>query len=84
MPKPRFTVDLLERLIATYAETYVGLWVASGLGAAYITDMSSWDKALVAFLPTAVALIKGLVAKGIGSPDSAALLPASEQRDTRV
>ena len=74
-PRARYLLDIAERSAATYAEVYLGLWLASGLGVEFLTDLSSADKALTATLPTLLAVAKGVLARGVGSADTAAALP---------
>jgi hypothetical protein len=74
-----FALDLFERVLATYGEAYIGLMIASGLGAQYVVDMSNANKALVAALPALAALVKGAIAKYLGNRQSAALLPAAAE-----
>ena len=70
--------DLAERVGFTYLEAYLGLWLASGLGVEFVTDLSSADKALVSLLPTLLAVVKGLLARQVGSDRTAAVLPAKD------
>lgn len=81
-----FGVDFLYRLVRTYAVSFVGLWSASVAAAvaagasgltASIASAAAW-----AAIPAAVTFVKGTAAKilserGVGNPDTAALLPAS-------
>jgi hypothetical protein len=69
----RYAKDLAERVLSTYVQVYLGLWIASGIGIEFVTDLSSADKALVATLPTALSVLKGLLAKTVSDPDSASL-----------
>jgi hypothetical protein len=71
----RYLLDLIERVGFTYLEVYLGLWLASGLGVAFLTDLSTWDRALASVLPTLLALVKGVGARAVGSPTTAAVLP---------
>lgn len=66
--RKRFVVDLVERVVATYVETFVGLLMVSG-----VTNLSTARTAAVAALPTALAVVKGAAAKFVGSRDSASL-----------
>lgn len=74
----RYVLDLLERVTATYLEVYLGLWIASGLGVQFLTDLSHAEKALTALLPTLLAVVKGLLARTRGSANTAAMLPAAD------
>lgn len=73
MPKPKFLIDLAERVAATYAQVFIGLLIISGFGADGVTDLSLVKKAAIAALPAALSALKGLIAKGTGNPDSASL-----------
>lgn len=73
---PRYLLDLAERTAATYFEALLGLLLASGFGVAQITDLSFWTKAAVAAIPAALAVLKSGLARFVGSPNTAALLPA--------
>lgn len=74
----RYLLDLLERMGFTYLEAYLGLWLASGLGVQQLTDLSSYDKALVSVLPALLAGVKGLAARGVGSSETAAVLAVAD------
>jgi hypothetical protein len=74
----RYLADLAERTAATYAEVFLGLLIASGLGVDQVTDLAVWEKAAVAAVPAALAVVKGALASRIGAPDSASVLPADE------
>lgn len=71
---PRYVVDLIERVASTYATAFIGLLLASGMD---LTDLSSLKAAAIAALPAALAVIKGLLARFVGDPGTAAILPAS-------
>ncbi len=75
MTGPRYLLDLAERTAATYFEALLGLLLASGIGVAQITDLSFWTKAAVAAIPAGLAVLKGGMAKFVGSANTAALLP---------
>jgi hypothetical protein len=73
-------LDVLERVAFTYLESLFGLWLASGLGIAVVTDLAVYQKALVSCLPALLALIKSLIAlraAGTLSPASLAEGPAA-------
>lgn len=71
---PRYLADLLERTAATYSFTALGLMTANGFD---ITSISADKAALVAAIPAGLTVVKGFVARFVGDPDSAALLPAA-------
>ena len=67
-----FLIDLLERSIATYVETFLGLLIASGLGTP-ADRMALLEKAAIAAIPAALATAKAGLAKFRGDPNSASL-----------
>jgi hypothetical protein len=73
-----YLLDLVERAGATYVESFLGLMVASGIGTNYLTDVSVWNKALIACAPTLLSIVKGGLARFTGAPNSASLLPAKD------
>ena len=70
--RKNFIVDLLERTIATYAEAFLGLLIASGLGTP-ADRMALLEKAAVAAIPAALAVAKAGLAKFRGDPNTASL-----------
>ena len=74
MPATRkdFIIDLLERSIATYVETFLGLLIASGLGTP-ADRMALLEKAAIAAIPAALAVAKAGLAKFKGDPNSASI-----------
>lgn len=63
--------DLSERVLATFAGSLVTLWGAGGLNLLHV----DWRLDLgIAGATALVALVKGLAAKSVGDPSSAALL----------
>lgn len=69
----RFTIDLLERVAATYAEAFVGLLIASGFGIVGVADLSTVGKAAVSAIPAGLSALKAGLATLRGNPDSASL-----------
>ena len=67
-----FFIDLLERTVATYVETFLGLLIASGLGTP-ADRMALLEKAAIAAIPAALAVAKAGLAKFKGNPNSASL-----------
>lgn len=65
-------LDAAERVIATYVQAFLGLVIAAGLDA---MSMSTLKAAAVAALPAALSALKAVVARTVGSPDDASLLP---------
>lgn len=70
----RYLADLAERVAATYATAFLGLLLANGFD---LTDLSAVKAAAIASLPAALAVIKGVLAKVVGDPGTAALLPTA-------
>lgn len=69
-PAPRsFGVALLERIVATWAVTFLGL-VAANPG-----DVATYRLAAVSALTAALAVVKGVLAALVGSPDTPSLDP---------
>ncbi len=70
---PRYIRDLVERVLSTYAQSFLGLLIASGFGVDGVLDLSLVVKAAVAALPAALSLLKGLLARTVGDKESASL-----------
>lgn len=68
--------DVAERAAATWVETFCGLLIASGLDAPGIHLISVAERAAIAALPAALAIIKAAFASRVGPPSSASLDPA--------
>lgn len=88
-----FGVDFLYRLIRTYVASFVGLWGASVAaavaGGGDALTASAASAAAWAAVPAVVTFLKGTAAKmladrGVGNPDTAALLPASVDRQFAI
>jgi hypothetical protein len=71
---PRFLTDLVERVIATYATAFLGLLLANGFD---LTDLGAVKAAAIASIPAALSIIKGVLARFVGDPGTAALLPTA-------
>lgn len=69
---PKFLTDLVERTAATYALTALGLLTADGFA---ITNLGADKAALVAAIPAGLTVVKGFIARFVGDPNTAALLP---------
>ncbi|GAA2825477.1 holin [Kitasatospora sp. CM 4170] len=72
----RFFRDLLERTLATYAVTLLGLLTASGVD---LTDLGALQAAVIAAIPAGLSVVKGVLATLVGDPNSAALLGRSRE-----
>lgn len=72
----KYARDLVERVVATFAQAFLGALVAGNwFDVAHIRDLSIVQTAGVAGLVAVLALIKGVVAKLISRDDSASLAP---------
>ncbi len=60
--------DLVERVAMTFAEGFLGAVVVTEL-----TDQKMWYAAAMAGVAAAASLVKGLLARGVGNPESASL-----------
>jgi hypothetical protein len=69
----RYIRDLVERVGSTYAQAFLGLLLASGVGVDGVLDLSTIKKAAIAAIPAALSLVKGLLARGVGDKESASL-----------
>ncbi|MFE9382395.1 hypothetical protein ACFYMO_04025 [Streptomyces sp. NPDC007025] len=68
-----YLVDLVERVLATFVVAAAG--VAFAAGPADMFSASFWETVAAAGIAAAASLVKGLLAKGIGSPQSASTAP---------
>lgn len=71
MALSKFFADLFERTVSTYVQVFLGLVISSGLD---VTNLGTLKAAAVAAIPAGLAVIKGLVAKQFGTPDSAGFI----------
>jgi uncharacterized protein involved in response to NO len=63
--------DLAERVLATYALTFLGLLLAAGYD---WTDVSALKSAALAAVPAALQLVYSALAKFVGDPSSAGVV----------
>lgn len=80
--KKTFLPDLVERVVFTYLESFLGLVIASAFVDSGKLNMGAVTAAAVSALPAALSLLKGLIASQIGDTGTAAALPAAQ--DTEV
>ena len=70
-----FLVDLVERAVATYVQTVIGLLIVSG-----VTDLAAVQSAAVAAIPAGLSVVKSVLAEryvpGTVSPASLAQSPS--------
>ncbi|MCD9143202.1 holin [Streptomyces albireticuli] len=69
---PKVLVDVLERTLAAYLTTFLGLLLADGFD---LTDVSALKAAAIAAVPAALSVIKGAIGTRFGDRTSAAWLP---------
>ncbi len=62
-------VDLAERVVATYIQSFLGLLLVADA-----IDIGAVKAALVAAAPAALAVVKGVLAKRLGDPESASVV----------
>lgn len=67
-------LDTVERVLATFAESAIGIWVLAG--PANVFSLSTAHGAAAAGLISALVVVKSAVAAGIGNKDSASLVPS--------
>ncbi|MFE0042065.1 hypothetical protein [Streptomyces albireticuli] len=72
---PKVLVDVLERTLAAYLTTFLGLLLADGFD---LTDVSALKAAAIAAVPAALSVIKGAIGTRFGDRTSAAWLPGGK------
>ncbi len=72
-PMSFFTKDLLERLVATFVQAFLGVVIVSGL------DNIDVKAAATAGVAAALSLVKSLIAKRIGDPGDASLVSGTAE-----
>ncbi|HET7736442.1 MAG TPA: hypothetical protein VFK52_10730 [Nocardioidaceae bacterium] len=70
----KYLIDLAERVLATYFETFLGLLIAAWADVATIGLLSVAELAAVAALPAALAVAKGGVARFRGDRENPSLV----------
>lgn len=68
----RWTLDTLERALATYAQSFIGLLIASPM---LDLDLSTVRALAVAALPAALAVVKAALASRVQAISPASLVP---------
>lgn len=68
----RWMLDTLERTLATYAQTFIGLLIASPM---LNLDLSTVRALAVAALPAALAVVKAALASRVHALSPASLMP---------
>lgn len=69
-----FTKDLTERVLSTYVVTLLGLAIAGWAEVKGVKNLSFLGTAALSAVPAALSVLKGGLAKFVGSPDSASLV----------
>lgn len=68
-----FLIDLAERVAATYLQSFIGLLLVSGA-----LDIDTLKAAALAAVPAALAVVKGVLARKVGDPESASFVDGTE------
>lgn len=71
----RFLLDLAERALTTFVQSYIAVWFVLGAEYENLFDPECWQGGVVGLV---LAVAKGVGAKNIGADDSASLLPADQ------
>ncbi len=75
----RYWIDVAERVFWTFLQAFGAQLVLSGwFTVDGVIDLSILEKAGLAGVAAALSFVKGLVARGVGSPTTAALLPVED------
>lgn len=64
--------DVLERAVATYLQTVVGLLSAASFGVEELSDLGTVKSLLVAGIPAALSVVKGALAAALPYGDESA------------
>ena len=70
----KYLIDLAERTIATYLETFLGLLLASWADVANLGVLSVAETAGLAAIPAALAVVKGGLARFRGDRENPSLV----------
>lgn len=75
-------LDILERAFFTYVQSFLGLWMASGVGVD-MGGLSTLKLAAIGGLPAALSVVKGAIAAGgpIGDKSASVLKQQPEIPD---
>jgi hypothetical protein len=75
----RYAIDLAERVAKTFLAVFLATYLASGpLSWDLLLDVSAAQRAAASGLVAVVTLIFGLIARYVGSSNTAAWLPAED------
>lgn len=70
----KYLIDLAERVAATYAETLIGLLIASWADVAELGALSVLETAAIAAIPAGLAVLKGGLARFRGDRENPSLV----------
>lgn len=75
----RYVIDLAERIGATFIMAFLAQLIGAGwFDVNGVLDLSILEKAGLAGIAAVLSLLKGLAAHFVGSPNTAALLPKTD------
>jgi Putative lactococcus lactis phage r1t holin len=70
----KYLADLAERALVTFLQVFGATLIAGGVFDVHgIQNLSAWQAAAVAGLGAVLSVIKSVVARAVGNPDSASL-----------
>lgn len=69
----RLLLDVAERATLTFVQAFLGVWLVADW--ADLTDVHLAQRAAVAGIAAALAVVKGFAAARVGDPGTASLLP---------
>lgn len=72
----RIVIDVVERTVAAYVTTFLGLLLAANFD---LTDVTAVKAAAIAAIPAGLSVIKGAVGSVLGDPGTAGWLPRTEE-----
>lgn len=78
----KFLADIAERSVLTYAESFLGLLLASG--ATNLIDLSVLQTAAVSAIPAGLTVLKCAIGSALGEEGSASWLPAEKDPTARL
>lgn len=68
----RLILDTLERTLAAYVTTFLGLVLAD---LAHVTDVSGWKAAAIAAIPAGLSVVKAAVGQAVGDKSTVGWVP---------
>jgi hypothetical protein len=76
MTTKTYLLDLGERVGSTFAEAFLAFLAGKATDVTALAHVAVWQGAAGAGVASVLALAKGLMARGVGNPQSAGLVPA--------